>query len=259
MAVLQSFSICDDDGVLAASRDFTYETQNYSSDSTPDDSVIALLHTAALATKPRAAYLEPIENDARFLGMLVTHVGPAIPTFVNGEAAKLCFAGSAAIGQDFALVNKRIAAAACRFWADEIAKRKGPSSRWLEATFSTLETRASRVAEWIRNSQARASFDDGALVDAQRASDQAIAFLTREFSWVHPKISFTEDGVLSVFWQNDLLGAMLVFIGDGKVAYSVKSLGGSYSSNVHEISFEDEAPATLRSAIESLDPPFRLR
>jgi hypothetical protein len=112
----------------------------------------------------------------------------------------------------------------------------------------------SRLSVQIKTAFSIAKLDDDARECAARARDDALGFAEREIPFAKPAVDVCEDGVVILQWRRADAGVMLVFIGDGTLAYSVKTAGGTYGASVRELPIASTLPETLRAAIEQLDP-----
>jgi hypothetical protein len=88
---------------------------------------------------------------------------------------------------------------------------------------------------------------------ARHATSDATVLARREFPTSHPVIELAEDGVLTLQWQSESKGLIIVFTGDGTATYSVKELGGRYATNGTEFELKAGLPAGARAAIEEIE------
>jgi hypothetical protein len=111
-----------------------------------------------------------------------------------------------------------------------------------------------RLSVRIVSAFSNAKLDDDATECAARARDEAVGFADREIPFARPAVDVSEDGVVTLQWRGGDSGVMLVFIGDGTLAYSVKNADSTYGAGVRELPITNVLPKTLRAAIEQLDP-----
>jgi hypothetical protein len=99
-----------------------------------------------------------------------------------------------------------------------------------------------------------AMIDQAAILDAERAVAQAVAFSRRVLSGRHPLIDMSEDGVLTLQWRQRDRGVLLIFTGDSTVGCSMRRPGSPYSADNVTIGVEESLPSDLTLAIDQIEP-----
>lgn len=87
---------------------------------------------------------------------------------------------------------------------------------------------------------------------AQRAINEAAAFLEDQLPGTHATVALSDDGVVTVKWQRDGRGALLIFSGDGTGTFSVSDNGSLYGMNYQDFDLRHGLPETARRAITEL-------
>lgn len=94
--------------------------------------------------------------------------------------------------------------------------------------------------------------DEDSLDAARLAVGQAIEFIHRNDLPGRPRVMMSDDGVLTLQWRGDELGAALVFTGDGTVSVAFKNAEKSYSETREDVALDAPAPPTFVSLVETI-------
>lgn len=104
----------------------------------------------------------------------------------------------------------------------------------------------------IRATLAGGKVDPEDIAMATAAADQAIAFLRRNNLPGRPRVMMTDDGVLTLQWRSETLGAALIFTGDGTVSVALKNAEKSYSETLEGIDLAAPLPPAFVSIVETI-------
>lgn len=88
--------------------------------------------------------------------------------------------------------------------------------------------------------------------DARRAISEAALFVDREIRAPHGSVSLSEDGIVTLKWEKNDSGVLLIFAGDGAGTYAISVKGSPYGVNYHDFDISDELPIQARRAIEEI-------
>jgi hypothetical protein len=109
---------------------------------------------------------------------------------------------------------------------------------------------SSPLARTIRAAHKRAMLESDAAETAQRAVDDACAFVERAIPSYKPAVMLSDDGAVLLQWRKADLGVLLIFTGDGTANFSLKEPGGRYTSGGDEFSIADGLPTEVKAAID---------
>jgi hypothetical protein len=130
---------------------------------------------------------------------------------------------------------------AARFDPSATIRRASDSSDFLV----TIETIQSAIdpqvieAEYIENAKA--------------AARQAIDFVRQKKIAGKPRVMMSDDGVLTLQWRGQALGAALIFAGDNTVSVALKNAQQIYSDSLlDDVPLDDALPAEFVSALEAI-------
>jgi hypothetical protein len=110
----------------------------------------------------------------------------------------------------------------------------------------------SLLMEAIQAERQSSFIDEDCIDAANAAAAQAKAVVQRENLGGHPRVMFSDDGILVLQWQKEAYGVALIFAGDGTVSVSRRGPGRLYSDNDLEMSVNESIPPDIRSAIARL-------
>jgi hypothetical protein len=117
-----------------------------------------------------------------------------------------------------------------------------PSSEDIEATIQN-----------IRSAAASQTVDPEHLDAAKLAAKQAIELVGRNRLRGRPRVMMSDDGVLTLQWRNETLGAALIFTGDGTVSLALKNAKKTYSDSIQDdVPLDANLPIELVSILESI-------
>jgi hypothetical protein len=121
------------------------------------------------------------------------------------------------------------------------------------ALSNELKTLTDALPDSVLAAYSRAKIDMEAAEETLHAVDQAYRFSDRVARGKRPRVSISEDGVVTFQWRKPDRGVLLVFTGDGTVGCSVKQPGGLYSANNMSIGIEDRLLEGVLSAIDQFE------
>lgn len=111
--------------------------------------------------------------------------------------------------------------------------------------------RAATIAQ-IRSTLDSGKIDDEDVAAAARSVEEAIAFLRRNNLPGRPRVMMSDDGVLTLQWRNDTVGAALIFAGDGTVSVAVKNAEKSYSTSLKDLPLDAAVPVEFVDTVEAI-------
>ncbi|WP_158491280.1 hypothetical protein, partial [Pseudomonas sp. FW306-02-F08-AA] len=65
-------------------------------------------------------------------------------------------------------------------------------------------------------------------------------------------VMMSDDGVLTLQWRSETMGAALIFTGDGTVSVALKNAETSYSKSLEGIALDAWVPAAFVSIVEDI-------
>jgi hypothetical protein len=88
---------------------------------------------------------------------------------------------------------------------------------------------------------------------AKKSKKEASAFISANLPHdANPKISLSDEGLVTLRWRRDDYGLLLVFAGDGLATYSIRPSGTQFSHQAKDISVQDRLPKEFLSALHCL-------
>ena len=104
-----------------------------------------------------------------------------------------------------------------------------------------------KVTCWLAGNHEQAEVEA-----ALNARDQAVTLLDSCRLLGRPEVEVSDDGMVSMEWQKDERGVLLVFAGDGTASYSSRGPDGFYSSRIIEFEVGTSLPEGAAGAIAAL-------
>lgn len=107
----------------------------------------------------------------------------------------------------------------------------------------------SKLGERIDAARAVATVEPEAIVTADSAARDAKYLVDRATLGGEPRIMFAEDGILTMQWQRDGYGVVLLFAGDGEASIAFKKPGQLYAQNGIDIKVTGELPGAFHDVL----------
>lgn len=105
----------------------------------------------------------------------------------------------------------------------------------------------------IKTSAHLPSIDEEHRPGALLAASQASVVLRQNKLMGEPRVMMSDDGVLTLQWRNDRVGAALIFAGDNTVSVAIKTDNQFYSDRAHDdLSIYTPLPAEFLQTIAAI-------
>jgi hypothetical protein len=127
---------------------------------------------------------------------------------------------------------------------------------WHSVLFSETVLVPSLVNETvgkIRLAVLLAEVDPDCRASVELAKRDAVEFATRLDLRGDPRVMVSDDGVITLQWRTDLLGAALIFAGDRTVSVAWKNPRQNYSDSAHDdVAIDAPLPQEFLSTLKSI-------
>lgn len=203
----------------------------------------AMQHVRARALQLTQVLISQVGHD-----LLPSEIDTQVVVRVLAELAKSRGVREISRGRRFDPDTVRTALLALSEWVEKESRVPDPPP-----TVAMSESKSSSLALAIEAMLERTPIEPEHKEVARTAVSEGAAIARREFPDARPYIALTEEGILTLQWQSPGKGLMLVFTGDGTATYSIKELGGWYTTDAREFALDSGLPSEVRTAIREIE------